>query len=415
MFTFFKIFTESIKLAVAELVNNRLRSFLSLLGITIGIFCIVSIFTAVDFLNTSFDDSFNELGSEVVYVQKWPWSFGPDYPWWDYIKRNQVNYDDFRAMNGNLEHAQAVGFVCEFGPTNLRYEDKSLQSVYVIGMTKGAEQALNVPIDGGRFFSEVEERGSNVAIIGSDVAKELFGEGVDPTGRFMRIKGRKVKVVGKFKDKDNLLGVMDFREVVVIPYQLGRSMYKIDKVNTDQWVAVKATSEDTVEPVKDEIRGVVRASRKIRPVEDEDFALNRVTLILEAVKGAQNALRTVGFFLGLLSLLIGGFGVANIMFVSVSERTKYIGIKKAIGAKKYVILLEFLIESILLCVLGCLIGLFFVYLLAFIASKALDVKFVLSAGNILFGVGTSMLIGVLAGIIPAFRAAQMDPVKAIRT
>lgn len=488
MFNFLKIFTESLKLAYFELVNNKLRSFLTLLGITVGIFSIIFIFTAVDFLNDSVEDSFNELGSEVIYVQKWPWSFGGEYPWWEYLKRQQVTYDNFKELDDKLTVAAAIGFTCEYGPVNARYNKQSLSQVYHIGVTNGSKDILNIQMENGRFFSDVEERGANVAIIGSEISDELFGVDTDPTGEYIRVKGKKIKVIGKIKDKDNLLGVMDMREVIITPHEFGRNMYKIDKVNTDQWVGVLAKEGVSVDLLKDEIRGVMRSARKIRPVGEEDFALNRVTMLLDAISSAQNMLKIVGFVLGLFSLLIGGFGVANIMFVSVKERTKYIGVKKAIGAKRSVIMLEFLIEAIFLCILGSIIGLLSVFGLtqlgpnyeflkeltsepvfaslaafgAFVTSlwflygkdkeseiKEIAVKthlkkifsallvaglfvvfmlisvvlakglqntnFVLSFGNIALGIGISVFIGIIAGIVPAWLAAKMDPVKAIRT
>ena len=409
-----KIFSESIRLAVQELVTNKLRSLLSLLGITIGIFCIISIFTGVDFLNSSIDESINELGQEVVYVQVFPWSMsGEEYPWWEYIKRPQVDYDNYKQLNANIQNASSVAYLAYYKTASIKSRNGSISGVNLLGVTPSFAETLSLKVSDGRFLSEVENRGSKSAVIGSNVAKELFGQS-NPIGQSFRVDGKQLRVIGVFKDSDNLFNFIDFKNDVIISHEAGRSMFSLPRSN-EQWVAAKAKDGVTVDRLKDEIRGIMRASRSLRPTQKDNFALNRVTMILEAVAATQGAMRTAGLLLGGLSLLIGGFGVANIMFVSVKERTKYIGIKKAIGAKKWVIMTEFLIEAIFLCILGSAFGLALVWILAFVGSKMADLDFVLSLKNIGIGVGISVLIGVIAGVIPAYLAANMNPVKAIRS
>ncbi len=415
MHTFLKIFTESFKLAFDELRNNTLRSILSLLGITIGIFCIIAIFTGVDFLNSSVEDSFKEIGTDVLYVERDPWQFTADVPWWEYQKRRYITYENFKKLEEKMTTPDVISYLSYHPGLTVRHRGTSVKNVNMLGITGGSQVILNIHMKYGRFFSQAELEGIPVAIVGKDLSKEIFGEEVDPTGAIVKVNGKRVKILGLMADKDNLLGVYDLREFLIVPHEVARRMFKITPYNTFQRVGVKAKEGRSVDELKDEIIGVMRGARKLKPIKENDFAVNRVTMLLEFIKSAQNMLKLVGGILGLFSLLIGGFGIANIMFVSVRERTKYIGIKKAIGAKRGVILLEFLIEAIVLCLLGSIIGLLLVYVLALIANSVANLEFVLSAKNILIGIGISVLIGVVAGIIPAFIAAKMDPVKAIRS
>lgn len=413
MLRFTKILTESIKLALNELVNNKLRTFLSLLGITVGIFCIISIFTAVDFLNNSIDSSFKELGEKVVYVQKFPWTMKGDYPWWKYIKRPQVNYEVYKRVNEETQTASDVAFFCYYKSATVKAKTNALKQIGIFGITPSFQQTMSLKVDKGRFFSEIDNRGSRSIVIGSEIANELFKR-VNPLNQTIRIDGKQFNVIGVLKSSDNLFNIIDFEKAIMIPHEVGRTMFKVSP-NNDQWVAAKAKDEIKVDQMKDELRGILRSIRGIRPVQKDNFALNRVTLILDAMKSTKRVLKMTGLILGTFSLLIGGFGVANIMFVSVRERTKYIGIKKAIGAKKWVILIEFLIESVFLCLLGCFFGLLIVFGIVQALNHFLQQEFVLSIQNILIGLGFSVGIGLLAGIIPAYLAANMNPVKAIRS
>lgn len=413
MLRFTKILTESIKLALNELINNRLRTFLSLLGITVGIFCIISIFTAVDFLNNSIDNSFKELGEKVVYVQKFPWSMEEDYPWWKYIKRPQVNYDDYKRVKDETQTASDVAFFCNYKSATVKSKTNSLKRIELFGVTPSFQQTMSLNVDKGRFFSEVDSRGSRSVVVGSEIAKELF-KNSNPLGQTIRVDGKQFNIIGILKSSDNLFNILEFEKTIMMPHEVGRTMFKVSP-NSDQWVATKAKDELSVEQMKDELRGILRSVRGIRPVQSDNFALNRVTTILEAMNSTKKVLKITGLILGGFSLLIGGFGVANIMFVSVRERTKYIGIKKAIGAKKWIILVEFLIESVFLCLLGCLFGLLIVLAIILAINTLANQDLSLSMQNILIGLGFSVGIGLLAGIIPAYIAANMNPVKAIRS
>ena len=418
MLQFLRILGRSFKLAMEELANNKLRSFLSLLGITIGIFCIISIFTGVDFLNTFVTNSVKGLGEKTVYIDKWFWRGSSDYPWWVYQKRTYPSYQNFQYINKHSNLTEQNGHVLYLGNYTIKSVeyDKSVQVDYVNSITDDVGNILNIELLVGRYFSTLEFRnGGRVTILGEDIAKEIFGNVEKAIDNIVRIKGKKVRVVGVSKSKGSLATIIDFRTAVLLPYRFGRTFEKIDPVNTYQVICSKAKENVPLDYMIDELTGLIRGARKLRPIESDDFEMNRIDIFEADLRELSRILRITGALLGFFSLLVGGFGIANIMFVSVKERTKFIGIKKAIGAKKGVVLLEFLIESIFLCIVGSLIGLVLVYLLAFVASKALNLEFVLSAGNILLGIGISVIIGIIAGIIPAWLAAKMDPVKAIRS
>ncbi len=412
---FIKIIWQSTKMAFQELIDNPLRSLLSLLGITIGIFCIISILTGVDFLNTSIDKSIKELGQDVVYIQKFPWSFDDEeYPWWEYMKRPALTYENYKRLQQDLQQAEAVSFNCDFGQRHLRYNDKSIKSAAIMGTTSTLKDVMPMNLKYGRFFNSLEEKGANVAVIGRAISDELFGENTNPVGQFIRLDGRKVRVIGVISEEDNLIDIIDWSDNVLIPFEYGNALYPFSK-NTYSFIPIKAKPDVSLDQLRSEIRGALRAIRRIRPIKEDDFAVNKVTTFLQAVQQTKQVLKVAGYLLGLFSLLIGGFGIANIMFVTVKERTRYIGIKKAIGAQKWVILTEFLIEAIILSLLGCFIGLFLVYILAQIASNLAGSEFSLTPENISLGLGISVFIGLISGLIPAIQAANMRPVDAIRS
>ena len=361
VFQLVKIISESFKLAFNELRKNPLRSFLTLLGITIGIFCIVLIQTFVNFLNGTIDEGIKSLGENTVYVQKYPWIFANDYPWWEYQKRPSIQHENYLDIKDNLRTAESVAyFNYQFTTVKTKFEQVSNISLY--GTTESADEAGGIALKYGRFFNAAEARGSRVAIIGERLSAELFGENVDPVNMDFRLNGKPFKVIGMVAEDENLISFVDWEAAVLIPHQVFSNMYpETSYLEGAQWMIIKPFDGVEYEELRDDITGSMRASRKLRPIEEEDFAINRITMIMNAVKSTKDTLSVLGYILGGFALLIGGFGVANIMFVSVRERTKYIGLKKAIGAKKWIILSEFLIEAIVLCTIGTLFSLFLVW------------------------------------------------------
>ncbi len=414
MRSFFKLFGESFLFAINGLVVNRLRTFLSLLGITVGIFAIISVFTMVDTMEYSIRNSVESLGNDVIYVQKWPWgAAGSDeYEWWEYLKRPEPDLEEFEQLRPRINTAREVAFLSSTNQT-VEYMNSSIGGVSIMAVTHGYAEVRPFDLLSGRYFTPSETKsGRNLAVIGASVAKNLFYKD-DPVGSSIKIAGRKVDVVGVIKKEGESLIGNSMDNAAIIPVIFARSLFDIQKTNT----SILARARDQVEnaTLKDEITGAMRSIRRLRPKEENNFALNEPSLLSSSLEDLFDVINIVGLVIGGFSILVGGFSIANIMFVSVRERTPMIGIQKSLGARNYFILLQFLFESMILCLIGGLIGLLLVFLGTVIVSTLLNVNALLSVTNILRGVGISALIGILSGFIPAWLASRLDPVEAIRT
>lgn len=403
---------ESFRFAWQALRSNLLRTTLSLLGVTIGIFAIIAVFTLVDSLERNIRTSLSFIGDKVVYVQKWPWSFGGEYQWWKYFQRPAPNYTEYKFLSDRLENAQAVVAMDFKGRVTVKQGNNSMSSL-IQGTTFEYNKISDVPIEQGRYFTQQEiDVSRNVAIIGADVADNLF-PGQDPIGKTFKISGNNFIVIGVQRRKGesiiNVGGNPDIK--CLIPYGAFAKMFHSVKPDID--IAIKGYDSDVgLLELESEIRGLLRTRRGLRPVQDDTFSINRPEAAAKAISGLFAVLTIAGWVIGGFSILIGGFGIANIMFVSVKERTNIIGIQKSLGAKNYFVLFQFLFEAVLLSLVGGLAGIALVYLLSFMNLGSLDLQ--LTAGNIALGLGVSSIIGILSGIIPAFSAARMDPVIAIR-
>ncbi|MFD2932884.1 ABC transporter permease [Spirosoma flavum] len=404
---------ESFRFAWEALRSNMLRTMLSLLGVTIGIFAIIAVFTLVDSLERNVRDSLSFIGDKVVYVQKWPWSFGGgEYQWWKYFQRPEPTYKEYRFLSTKLENAKAIVAMDFKGRVTVKNGNNSMASL-IQGTTFEYNIISDVPIDQGRYFTQQEmDVGRNVAIIGSDVADNLF-PGQEPVGKSLKINSLNFVVIGvQHKKGESIINVGGNPDIkCMIPYGAFSKMFH--SLNPSIDIAIKGydTDEGLLE-LESEIRGLMRTRRGLRPLQDDNFAINRPEAAAQAISGIFIVLTLAGWVIGGFSILIGGFGIANIMFVSVKERTNIIGIQKSLGAKNYVILFQFLFEAILLSLVGGLAGIFLVYLLSFMSLGSLELQ--LTAANITLGLGVSSVIGILAGIIPAFSASRLDPVIAIR-
>jgi len=418
MITLVKIIKEAIVQAFQQLAGSKMRSFLSLLGIMIGIFCIIIVLSAVDSLEDNVRGSFDKLGDDVIYVDQQPWDEDPGASWWKYFRRPRPSFKEFELIKEKVKGADLVCYSANIGGRTAKYRSNSVSGAFVAGGTYDFAQMYNVIMDKGRFYTISEyEKGSNKVVLGYTVANELFGN-IEPLGKKISINGIKLEVIGVIeKGGEDLVQIMQLDEVVLISFNLARKFAKVDKDHRGSRLAVKAKEGVNLDDLEDEIIGVLRSSRRLKPKEENDFALNKLTMLSSLLDGFFGVMSTVGWAIGGFALLVGMFSVANIMFVSVKERTNIIGIKKALGAKRYIILLEFLIEAIILCLVGGAFGLLLVMLtLKGISSiESMTFEMYLSYENMMFGVGVSVLIGVLAGVIPAFLAAKMDPVSAIRS
>lgn len=415
---FVRLIFESLRFALNELRINLLRTILSLLGVTIGIFAIIGVLTVVDSLENSIKASLSFIGDNVIRVDQFPWDFGPDYPWWKYMRRPQATYDEFEFLSDNLAPANYNG-ICIFAArenVTLRFESSSYGGSILLGATYGYSDVYEVPIEKGRYFSPSEINfGRNVTILGAEVASSLFGNR-QPIGKEIKIRGLKFVVIGVMKEQgENLIDAPSNDDFCLIPYAGFRKLY----YSGPRWgiasiVAVKGTEDDVgLIRLENDMRGLLRIKRGLRPIEEDNFALNRPEAFANLIGNVFDVIGMAGWVIGSFSILVGGFGIANIMFVSVKERTHIIGIQKSLGAKNYFILFEFLFEAIFLSILGGSIGLLIVYLTTFVSLGKLEL--VLSFQNIIIGIGVSSVIGTVSGIVPAALAARLDPVIAIRS
>ncbi|MBK9933343.1 MAG: ABC transporter permease [Cytophagaceae bacterium] len=409
---FIKLTFESFRFAWQALKSNLLRTILSLSGVTIGIFSIIGVYTMVDSLEANIKNSLSSIGDKVIYVEKFPWQFGDgEYPWWRYFRRPRPKYSEYKYLKENLETARAVT-IMDWYLASAKYKNSNYNSLCQ-GITYDFNLITEVPILSGRYFSPNEiESGRNVAVLGGEVADVLFGE-EDPLGKPVKIKGENFVVIGVQEKKGKQLvdvgGNPD--QKIYIPFVKHKRMFSSG--NLYGTISVQAFETDAkMVKLENEIRGKMRTVRGLRPLDEDNFALNRPDAAANFLTSIFGSLRAGGFVIGLFSLLIGGFGIANIMFVSVKERTNIIGIQKSLGAKNFFILFQFLFEALFLCLIGGLFGLLLVYLASFIQLGSLDI--ILSSGNIIFGLTISSVIGIIAGMIPATQAARMDPVIAIR-
>lgn len=406
---------ESIVFAWQALIANKLRTFLSLLGITIGIFAIITVFTIVDSLERNIRGSVQSLGDNVVFVMKWPWSFGPDYPWWKYMNRPVPKYKELAEVQRKTKGAEAVGFRVGSRKT-LKHNNNTIENAIVSGWSYDYGKIKSFDIADGRYFREDEvEGGYNVVILGSTIAEGLFPNSEYPIGKTIKVAGRNCKVIGVIKKEgESMLGnTMDNQ--VIVPYNFARLLMEVKSENSDPFIAVKAKPGVSNAQLKDELTGVMRSIRGLKPMADDDFALNETNLLSKNFDAMFDGIGIAGAIIGGFSILVGGFGIANIMFVSVRERTNIIGIQKSLGAKNYFILSQFLFEAVFLSLIGGIIGLLLIYLLTFAADGAIDMEITLTRSNIILGLTISVLIGIISGFIPAYGASQLDPVEAIRT
>jgi putative ABC transport system permease protein len=404
---------ESLIFAYTSLVVNKLRTFLSLLGITIGIFAIISVFTVIDSLESSIRTSLESLGDNVIYIQKWPWEFSSDYPWWKYMKRPVPKLKELDEIQKRTHKTEAAAFMVHTTKT-VQYLNNSANNTFIIGASFEYDKIWSFEISNGRYFSSIEsESGSNLAIIGADLASSLF-ENENPLGREIKIMGRKIQVIGVFKKQGKSLD-QSMDKVVLLPINYARTIIDIRDEMVEPFIMVKAKEGVSNAELMDELKGIMRSIHRLKPLAEDDFALNRASLIIKQFERIFSVINFAGMIIGGFSIIVGAFGIANIMFVSVKERTNIIGIQKAIGAKRRFIMFEFLYESVILSLIGGLIGLSLIFIAVLIANKSIDMDFSLSMKNIVTGIGISVTIGIIAGIVPAYLGSRLNPVEAINT
>ena len=404
----------SFKIAMLELWKNKLRTFLSLFGITIGIFCIIGVLATVGSLEKNLQSELKTLGTNTIYVDKWQYSAGPDYPYWKYVKRPAPRFSEMEEIRERTPTAGEVAFKISTR-ADVEGAGNVAAGINLYGISEAFAKIQQIELQYGRFLSNEEFfRGANAAVIGTTLAENLFGDASFALEKTITIRGQQCRVVGVITKQGALLiNGWGFDQSVLVPYRYGRTI--MDERKADPLIIVKAKNGVSSKVLQDDLKGSMRSVHKLRPAAEDDFALNDVADFSDILSKAFVNVNLGGWIIGALAFIVGIFGVANIMFATVNERTAQIGLKKALGAKNNVILTEFLMESAFLCILGGLIGLLLVFLLTKVATAAFQFPIFLSPGIIGIAIFICILAGILAGIIPALRAAKMNPVEAIRS
>jgi putative ABC transport system permease protein len=407
------ILSNSLKLTIQELKVNKTRTILSLTGVAFGIFCIIGVLAVVNSLEKNIQNEVSSLGNNTIYIDKWDYSGGPDKPWWKMRARPVMKYEESVLIKERSELLGNVTFLMQTG-SSISYKNDVLQNTSVYGINESQMDIQPIKFLAGRYFSQAEfNNGSNVCFVGFENAEKLFGSAERAEGKQIEVKGKQLTIVGIInKEGKNFIG-WDYDNCIMMPYKFCKSIF--DEKNANPIIIASGKAGVTTDALYQELRGVMRQIRRLSPREEDNFSLNSVEAFSKAISGFFGTLNAVGGFIGGISLIVGLFGIANIMFVTVKERTSIIGLKKAIGAKSSSILLEFLMEAALMCIVGGVIGLFFVWLLTLVLSGPLKFPVYVSVPLMFATLIICIVIGILAGIIPARRAAKLDPVVAIRS
>ena len=413
MLLYLRLLKESLSFAINALRNNKLRTLLSLLGVTIGIFSIIAVLAAVDSLDRKISKDLSSLDKNTIYLMKY--CFGPsEIPQWKREQFPNVKYDEYIALKNSLNNTDQVGYQLFVNRESLKYDSKTVADVNMVPSSFEMVDIDGLSFDEGRFYNESESNsGTPVIVLGFDIANGLFGDS-DPIGKSIRLYGQRFTVIGVMtKQGAGFFGDSNDTSVY-FPANFLRRMYGDSDAMTPV-IVLKPVKGIDMDAYKAEVAQKLRAIRGMKAGEMDNFFINVLSGFTDFIDGILGQMNVVGWIISGFSLLVGGFGIANIMFVSVKERTNLIGIQKSLGAKNRFILFQFLFEAIILSVIGGIIGLLMVWGIAFILTKALDFEFVLSFGNIILGTTLAALIGLISGILPAISAANLDPVEAIRT
>ncbi len=406
--------TESLRIAFAQIRANKLRSALTALGVIIGIVAVTLMGTAIKGIDVGVDRSFSGFGDDVLYVTKWPWKDNSQ-DWWNYRNRRPIRHDYARQVNEWIADHPAGALklavpTANRGTTIIRGEYR-LNNIWTMGTSADYSRITRSEMKEGRFFSDFEaQSGANVAIIGYDVADALF-PGESALGQTVRIRDQNFKILGVAARQGSFLGLFSWDSMLAMPITTYRRYYR---VNDDGEIRVQVDIA-RMAVARDELRGLMRSLRQLGPEKPDDFEINEQGTVRAQLDPIKNGIALAGLFITGLALFVGAIGIMNITYVSVKERTKEIGTRKALGARRRTILLQFLIEAVSLCVIGGVIGLLVtVGLTAVVAQVAPAFPLVFSIGLVLLALGASLLVGVLSGFLPALAASKLDPVVALR-
>lgn len=413
-----QIFTTSISQALGELKANRLRTALSLSGIAIGIFCIVAVLTVLNSMEQQIQTNVSSLGTNVLYIGRKPWM--PEegvYKWWEYLQRRPLSLQELRLIERNVPGVDVATMSYVQAGLKLKSGNTELEGALLYAVTPGFDKIQNVEVKDGRYLNNPElESGSNNVVIGSEVKETLFGNR-DALGQTIQLGGRAFHIVGVFNKEGQNQAGFNFDNALVMSYATAASLYDTHSMNwsNDPVIMVRAKAQTSIEDLKDEVRGLLRSERRVRPGAKDDFSINQLAQVAATLESMFATINIIGSIIGGFSLLVGAFGIANIMFVTVRERTKVIGLKKAIGARKNIILTEFLIEAVTLCLIGGIIGILLVFFMGLGLTYVADFPVSLGLRYIVIGLVVSAVVGIVSGAVPALKAARLDPVVAIRS
>ncbi|HSI68780.1 MAG TPA: ABC transporter permease [Gillisia sp.] len=415
MLIYLRLLKESFFFAINALRNNKLRTFLSLLGVTIGIFSIIAVLAAVDSLEREIKGTMSSLDNSTIILMRF--SFGPtEVPRWKREQFPDMSYDEYQYLNRSMPDIEAISYAMNVPRENIRFGDMTVEQVEIGAITEGYYDIEALQLETGRFFNEAESvSGSPVIVLGHEIANNLFG-GSDPLGQQVRLYGRKFSVIGVLKKEGMNLFGNSKDEAAYLPVNVVRRIYGDNNRNTFPQIVIKPEAGvDNAEFIA-MLTQQLRSYRGLKPDEINNFFVNQLQGFADLIDNITGQMNFIGLIISGFSLLVGGFGIANIMFVSVKERTNLIGIQKSLGAKNRFILFQFLFEAVILAVIGGLIGLFLVWLVSIGASQLTgEFQFILSPWNMFIGTAVSAVIGLVSGIIPAISASKLDPVEAIRT
>ena len=414
MLVYLRLLKESFSFAMNALRNNKLRTLLSLLGVTIGIFSIIAVLAAVDSLDRKITKDLSSLDKNTIYLMKF--SFGPsDIPQWKREQFPNVEYDEYTYMKGAMTNTAQMGYQIFTKRESIKYDSKTVSDVNVVPVSHEFIDIQGLEFEKGRFYNESEANsGATVIVLGDEIAKQLF-ENFDPIGKNVRLYGKRFTVIGVLKKEGAGLFGDSNDTTVFIPVNFVRQLYGDSNTTLTNVIILKPEKGIDMEAYKGEISQKLRSYRGLKSGEIDNFFINVFSGFTDFIDNILGQMNVVGWIISGFSLLVGGFGIANIMFVSVKERTNLIGIQKSLGAKNRFILFQFLFEAIILSVIGGIIGLLLVWIISVVLTKVVDFEFVLGIGNVLLGTGLAALIGLISGILPAIAASKLDPVEAIRT
>jgi len=417
MFQLFQITGTSLKIAFQELRSNKLRTILSLSGVTIGIFCIVAVFTVVDSLEQNIRNTVSTLGDDILYISKWPWmDDNGEYKWWEYWRRPVMTTNELQAVEQKSQTAQFATLLYQENGLTAHRDEYEVSGIAGYAVTKNFEKMQPFDLSKGRYFNQSELAGGNdKVVLGHAVYEHLFPDNQPFKDHFVTFLGHKFLVIGVLKKSGRNLTGFDFDNGMIYPYFAAAALKNVNSLNAATNLMIKARAGIPPSELSSEIEGILRAVRKVPPGEPDNFSINRLSQVTQRLDTLFGMISFVGGIIAFFSLLVGGFGIANIMFVTVKERTKIIGLKKAVGAPHSSILSEFLIEAVMLCLIGGMIGIAIVFISGVILTYAADFPMVLSLKNLFIGIGISTIVGLISGFIPARSAARLNPVVAIRS